>query len=200
MEVWKLPLSTIIFWKLRQPEMGKNTHFPLIVVLLQSMTMITSCLQVSESLNSRTDKAALVMFKSQLVLDADSILAKNWSEPTNHCNWVGVFCGRRHDRVTALVLPSMDLRGTIARDIGNLSFLVSFNIRANSFYGHVPEELGRLKRLRSLIIGGNQLSGNIPASFGFLSNLRVLNTAENNLSGKYFTSWVQIIHCSYFKE
>ncbi|KAL2529058.1 putative LRR receptor-like serine/threonine-protein kinase [Forsythia ovata] len=40
-------------------------------------------------------------FKSQITSDPNKILAKNWSQGTSFCNWIGITCGTRHQRVGA---------------------------------------------------------------------------------------------------
>ncbi|KAK4484211.1 hypothetical protein RD792_011433 [Penstemon davidsonii] len=77
----------------------------------------------------------------------------------------------------------MGLRGTIAKEIGNLSFLKRLNIGNNSFIGQIPYEIGHLRRLRELRIRYNQLNGQIPLSIGLLTNLEMLDLSGNNLIG-----------------
>ncbi|KAK4487034.1 hypothetical protein RD792_006349 [Penstemon davidsonii] len=90
---------------------------------------------------------------------------------------------RRRRRVTAVNLFNMSLQGTIAREIGNLSFLTYLNIRNNSFSGAIPFEIGNLRRLRVLQMTFNRLTGHIPTSLGLLRNLEILDLADNDLTG-----------------
>ncbi|XP_073061085.1 uncharacterized protein [Primulina eburnea] len=113
----------------------------------------------------------------------NSILAKNWSQGTDFCHWIGVTCSPRHLRVTGLDLFGMGLEGTIAQEIGNLSFLTYLDVSNNSFYGQIPDEMGGLRRLLVLRMANNQLTGQIPLSFGSLINLERLNLSGNLLSG-----------------
>ncbi|GMI79561.1 receptor like protein 26 [Hibiscus trionum] len=145
-----------------------------------------------------TDQTALLAFKSHISHDPHNLLATNWSSSASVCNWIGVTCGSRHHRVTALNLSSMDLTGTIPSQLGDLSFLASLNIRHNSFHGSLPTELTSLHRLKYLNFGNNSFSGEIPSWFGCfvqlqghlpseifdnLSKLQVLDLAENQISG-----------------
>lgn len=75
------------------------------------------------------------------------MLTKNWSWQTPICNWIGVVCGRRHPRVTRFSRFDMGPRGTIAKELGHLSFLVHLDIGNNSFYGHIGDEIGHLCQL-----------------------------------------------------
>ncbi|XP_059665081.1 receptor kinase-like protein Xa21 [Cornus florida] len=77
----------------------------------------------------------------------------------------------------------MGLRGTIPKDVGNLSFLSFFDISENSFHGHLPGELGRLRRLKSIIFGFNEFSGKIPTSFRILTKLEFLLLSDNYFTG-----------------
>ncbi|KAK8972099.1 hypothetical protein V6N11_061907 [Hibiscus sabdariffa] len=129
------------------------------------------------------DQSALLALKSHITHDPHDLLATNWSTRTSVCNWIGVTCGSRHHRVTVLDLSSMDLTGTIPSQLGNLSFLHSFNIRHNSFHGSLPTELTNLHRLKYLNFGNNSFGGDIPSWFGYLGELQSLPLYMNNLSG-----------------
>ncbi|XP_044476876.1 probable LRR receptor-like serine/threonine-protein kinase At3g47570 [Mangifera indica] len=112
--------------------------------------------------NLTTDQYALLQFKAHITSDPYSVLAYNWSISNPICNWVGISCGARHERVTALNLPFMELGGTISPHLGNLSFLVKLDLSYNNFHGHLPNELGQLRRLRAFSISNNTISGGIP--------------------------------------
>nr|XP_009799879.1 PREDICTED: probable LRR receptor-like serine/threonine-protein kinase At3g47570 [Nicotiana sylvestris] len=97
--------------------------------------------------------------------------------------------------------------------IGNLTFLISINLRNNSFYGEIPMEIGNLlqlqhlnltwnsftgtipsnltycKQLRSLALEYNRLVGNIPDQLNSLSKLNYLGFGSNNLTGN-IPSWI----------
>ncbi|XP_044476863.1 receptor kinase-like protein Xa21 [Mangifera indica] len=133
--------------------------------------------------NLTTDQSALLQFKSHITSDPYSVLAYNWSISNPICNWTGISCGCRHERVTILNLSSMDLGGTISPHLGNLSFLVNLDLSYNNFHGHLPNELGQLRRLRVFSVGNNRISGGIPGFIGLLSKLQILKLEYNNFSG-----------------
>ncbi|KAK4481169.1 hypothetical protein RD792_012050 [Penstemon davidsonii] len=134
------------------------------------------------SFNTSTDESSLLAFKDQVTFDPNNIMAKNWSRGIPFCTWIGVTCSLRRPRVTGLDLFNMGLQGTIANQIGNLSFLKYLNISNNSFSGQIPYEIGHLRRLRVLKISYNQLNGQIPLSFGSLTNLERLVLRGNQLT------------------
>jgi hypothetical protein len=157
-----------------------------ILLLLSFLLVQYSCmLQLAQSsTTSFTDQAALIAFKSKLTSGPNqTVLAANWSTATNFCNWIGVSCSRRRQRVTALDLSYMGLQGTISPHIGNLSFLVYLNLRNNSFFGSLPHEISRLHRLRILRLSSNQLEGSIPPTLHNCRNLREIHLSTNHLTG-----------------
>ncbi|GAV59608.1 Pkinase domain-containing protein/LRR_1 domain-containing protein/LRRNT_2 domain-containing protein/LRR_8 domain-containing protein, partial [Cephalotus follicularis] len=129
-----------------------------------------------------TDHSALIGFQSAIDFDPTNTLVGNWSEASNFCNWVGVSCDQQHQRVTALNLSYMGLQGIISH-VGNLSFLVTLDLRNNSFHGSLPHEISQLSRLRTLVLQFNQLEGNIPLSLHHCQSLVLLSLEGNQFSG-----------------
>ncbi|KAL0006262.1 hypothetical protein SO802_013823 [Lithocarpus litseifolius] len=168
-------------------------------------------LHLTESSNNFTDQSALLAFKSKISFGPNDTVfsAGNWSTTTNFCEWFGVSCSRRRQRVTALNLSYMGIRGTVSPHIGNLSFLISLDLTNNSFYGFLPHEISHLRRLRKLQLSNNllegsippnihncqklrhfslernKLNGTIPSSLGNMSSLEFLNLRTNSLTGPY---------------
>ncbi|KAL2490822.1 LRR receptor-like serine/threonine-protein kinase EFR [Abeliophyllum distichum] len=157
--------------------MGKNVIFTLLTILYVFIYVVTS-------INSSTDEYALLAFKYQITSDPNKILSKNWSQGTSFCNWIGITCGTRHQRVRGLNLANMGLGGTIAKEIGGLSFLRSLVISNNNFRGFIPDEMGKLSQLREIEMQYNELNGSIPTSLRFLENLQKLNLSHNMLIGE----------------
>ncbi|XP_059666250.1 receptor kinase-like protein Xa21 isoform X2 [Cornus florida] len=147
---------------------------------------LMACLAVSTrrtATNIITDQSALLALKSHITYDPHNMLAKNWTNSTSPCNWIGVRCSTRHHRVTALNLFDMGLRGTIPPHIGNLSFLTLLYIRKNSFHGDIPKEIGHLRRLEAISFYSNDFAGNLPKEISKLANLKLLDMQSNWFSG-----------------
>ncbi|XP_050250738.1 probable LRR receptor-like serine/threonine-protein kinase At3g47570 isoform X2 [Quercus robur] len=155
------------------------------VILLFSTSSLL-CLQPSitaTTLTNETDRLALLKFKESVPYDPYNILS-SWNDSMHFCNWRGITCGRRHQRVTALDLQSHGLRGSISPYIGNLSFLGFINLQSNSFYGEIPQEVSHLFRLQQLSLNNNTLEGEIPIILTNCSNLWFIQLGDNKLKGK----------------
>ncbi|XP_024195833.1 LRR receptor-like serine/threonine-protein kinase EFR [Rosa chinensis] len=138
----------------------------------------------SSSTSNFTDQTALLAIQSKLTFDpTETVLGGNWTTNTSFCDWIGVSCGNRRQRVIALDLSFMGLQGTIAPHVGNLSFLVSLDLRNNSFSGFLPNEISRLHCLKVLMLYANQLEGNIPPTLYRCEKLEIISLAINKLSG-----------------
>ncbi|KAM3361591.1 hypothetical protein P3S68_016445 [Capsicum galapagoense] len=153
-------------------------HLAVILLLLQQIKTSFSMVNIT------TDQTALLALQSQISLyDPHNVLGRNWSTSTPVCSWIGVTCGPHHGRVTALNLSSMNLKGMVPTQLGNLSFLISLDIRNNNFHGSLPEELARLRRMKRINAMNNNFTGTIPSFFGMLPNLQSLYLSFNQLSG-----------------
>ncbi|EEF29782.1 serine-threonine protein kinase, plant-type, putative [Ricinus communis] len=134
--------------------------------------------------NISTDQDALLALKVRIVGDPNSLLTTNWSTATSVCTWIGVTCGARHNRVTALNLSHMGLAGTIPPHLGNLSFLVfgCLNMFAVLYIGVIPTSLFNLSKLSIFYLSSNNLQGYIPEAIGNLYSLRLLSLEKNEFS------------------
>lgn len=151
--------------------------------LVGALSVQSCLLLLAASPSNFTDQSALLAFKSDIIDPTHSILGGNWTQETSFCNWVGVSCSRRRQRVTALRLQKRGLKGTLSPYLGNLSFIVLLDLSNNSFGGHLPYELGHLYRLRILKLQNNQLEGKIPPSISHCRRLESISLESNWLSG-----------------
>ncbi|KAJ8774080.1 hypothetical protein K2173_009511 [Erythroxylum novogranatense] len=132
-----------------------------------------------------TDKQALLAFKSLVQEDTNGsfVVLNSWIDSVHFCNWKGVSCSLRHQRVTSLDLHSLNLVGLLSPRIANLTFLKLIDLSDNNFHGVLPQEIGRLFRLRHLALGNNSFQGNIPTNLSQCLNLETLILSHNNLQG-----------------
>ncbi|CAA2994088.1 probable LRR receptor-like serine threonine-kinase At3g47570 [Olea europaea subsp. europaea] len=143
---------------------------------------LMACLAMATT-NITTDQSSLLRFKAHINLDPSHILSKNWSISTSVCVWIGVTCGLRHQRVTALDISNMNLTGKMPAQLGNLSFLVYIDLSENYFHGSVPQELTQLRRLKFMDLSVNKFSGEILSWIHFLTKLQVLDLCNNSFAG-----------------
>ncbi|KAK9266515.1 hypothetical protein L1049_005520 [Liquidambar formosana] len=143
-------------------------------------------LAVAQTTNTSEVSALLAVKKS--LIDPMKHL-KNWNkgDPCTS-NWTGVICfdkvgndGYLH--VQELQLLNMNLSGSLAPELGQLSELQILDFMWNELTGSIPKEIGNIASLRLLLLNGNNLSGSLPEEFGYLSNLNRLQVDQNNISG-----------------
>ncbi|KAM3362064.1 putative LRR receptor-like serine/threonine-protein kinase isoform X3 [Capsicum galapagoense] len=161
--------------------MEKSLFYSQLTLLLLQCIVTSSAIKTQA--NITTDQFALLSLKSQIISDPIQLLTKSWSQNTSVCDWIGVTCGSRHRRVTSLNISSMSLTGTIPQYLGNLTFLVSLDLRRNNFYGKLPQEMASLRRLKFMRLSYNNFSGEVPSWFGFLTQLQVLTLTNNSFTG-----------------
>ncbi|KAG8365554.1 hypothetical protein BUALT_Bualt18G0117100 [Buddleja alternifolia] len=153
--------------------------FPLAALLLNFQMPFPATSLTTQA----TDQSALLALKAHIILDPYRILTHNWTNSSSVCSWIGVTCNSRHHRVAALNISDMGLIGTIPPQLGNLSFLVSLDLRYNFFTGNFPEELSLLHRLKFIDLKVNNFSGEVPMWFGFLPKLQFLSLGNNSFTG-----------------
>jgi hypothetical protein len=108
----------------------------------------------------------------------------SWNASIHFCNWHGITCSCRHQRVTAWVLEGQKLHGSISAYIGNITFLRFINLRNHSYDGKIPQEVGNLFRLLHLDLTNNTLGGEIPSNLANCSKFKFINISGNKLVGK----------------
>ncbi|CDP16560.1 unnamed protein product [Coffea canephora] len=135
---------------------------------------LLSHISASKQFQNETDRLALLEFKKQIYNDPLGVL-NSWNHSQHHCQWEGITCGTRHQRVIALTLRHKHFSGIISPLVGNLSFMRFIHLEENQFHGEIPQEFGRLFRLRFR----NKFKGQIPTNLEDLTNLQLLNLGSN---------------------
>ncbi|KAL6574933.1 Leucine-rich repeat receptor-like protein kinase pxc1 [Orobanche minor] len=177
-----------------------NCHFILSFLLISTSFFVLSPAAAN-------DTAVLSLFRSQT--DPHGSLVSNWTTTANtstacSARWSGINC--TNDRVTAVTLPSRNLRGSISA-LSSLDQLHLLDLRGNrlngsltpiakcvnlklvylsgnDFSGEIPPELSALHRLLRLDVSNNNLRGAIPIQLAHLSRLITLHLQNNEISGK----------------
>ncbi|XVE99734.1 hypothetical protein REPUB_Repub03eG0226400 [Reevesia pubescens] len=130
-----------------------------------------------------TDQQALLQFRAKITSDQLRVM-NSWNSSIHFCQWYGVTCGRRHQRVTGLKLQFQKLGGSISPYLGNLSFLRELNLEGNNFNNKIPQEIGRLRRLEILQLANNSINGEIPSNLSGCSKLTFVNMRGNQVTGE----------------
>ena len=119
------------------------------VYLPMCLFFTSNVLRTASALSSDTDHLALLKFKESVSIDPYNVLG-SWNSSNQLCNWHGIKCSHRHQRVTKLNLDGYHLHGVIPTHIGNLSFLKNLSLQDNNFHREIPQEIGRLFRMQLL--------------------------------------------------
>ncbi|KAL6963713.1 hypothetical protein U1Q18_034718 [Sarracenia purpurea var. burkii] len=154
------------------------------------------------------DVLGLIDFKAD-IQDPNGKLV-SWNEDDDSpCNWIGVKCNPRYNRVSELVLDGFALSGWIGKALLQLQFLrklslakksywelkpwscrlrlfstlAAINFSSNQFSGSLPSGNWSLKGLRLLDLSNNHLDGEIPKGIEGLNNLRAINLQKNKFTG-----------------
>ena len=99
------------------------------------------------------DEFALIALKAHITKDFQGILTTNWSTKSSYCTWYGISCNAPQQRVSTINLSNMGLEGTIAPQVGNLSFLISLDLSNNYFHAFLPKEIGKILIIFVYFIG-----------------------------------------------
>eukprot|EP00252_Welwitschia_mirabilis_P007400 TRINITY_DN1870_c0_g1_i4.p1 TRINITY_DN1870_c0_g1~~TRINITY_DN1870_c0_g1_i4.p1 ORF type:complete len:963 (+),score=68.09 TRINITY_DN1870_c0_g1_i4:258-3146(+) len=169
---------------------------------LSTITVLTlAALQLTTIWALENEAQILLQWKNQL--DDPQGALRTWSVSASApCNWAGITCDNATSKVTAIVLESTLLAGTLSprlaqlnalREVrlgcnnltGGLPWTISnwtnlriLNITTNAFSGTLPD-MSALISLETIDVTTNYFSGPMPVSLGNISALRSLNLAEN---------------------
>jgi Leucine-rich repeat (LRR) protein len=175
--------DTKYFTSLFLPASPNEMKFHVVLLFSVHLLLFQPTISIVSAPTNETDRLALLKFKESVSHDPYNLLS-SWNASSFHfCNWLGITCGRRHQRVTALDLHGCNLRGSISPYIGNLTFLRVVNLGNNNFYGEIPQEVGHLFRLQHLNFSINTLRGKIPTSVTNCLELRSMDMFSNELIG-----------------
>ncbi|OAY66844.1 putative LRR receptor-like serine/threonine-protein kinase [Ananas comosus] len=162
---------------------GNNDVIEEKFMLLDRLRLIVTCGFAS----LKPGISALKSIKNSLVDPQNKL--KNWrsGDPCTS-SWTGVICynstlsdGYLH--VKELQLLGRNLSGTLAPELGQLSYMQILDVMWNSINGSIPKEIGNITSLVLLLLNGNKLSGHLPEELGYLPNLNRIQIDQNQISG-----------------
>ncbi|KAK7305564.1 hypothetical protein VNO77_43470 [Canavalia gladiata] len=149
-----------------------------------------------------TEVEALKAIKNSLTDPNGNLSNWNHGDPCTS-KWKGVLCfnetqddGYLH--VEELQLLNLNLFGTLAPDLGRLSYMKRLNFMWNNISGSIPKEVGNIKSLELLLLNGNQLTGSLPEELGYLPNLDRIQIDQNQISGSIPTSFANLNKTKHF--
>ncbi|XP_039001835.1 probable LRR receptor-like serine/threonine-protein kinase At1g06840 isoform X3 [Hibiscus syriacus] len=146
-------------------------------------------LAVAASANTDPSQVnALLAVKKQLLDRLNHLRNWNKGDPCTS-NWTGIECSDHpgndgYLHVEELQLQNMNLSGTLAPELGQLSHLKILDFMWNEMTGSIPKEIGHISTLELLLLNGNNLSGSLPDELGNLSNMNRFQIDQNNISGQ----------------
>ncbi|XP_059302784.1 receptor-like protein EIX1 [Lycium ferocissimum] len=169
---------------------------------------LTSCLDNLKVRCTKAEKDALLEFKEGLI-DTSGRLSSWVGEEC--CEWRGVVCNNKTDRVVKLKLRSpssnsfdyessvylhhYDLAGEINPSLLELKSLYHLDLSSNNFAGmKIPEFFGSFVKLRYLNLSNTGFAGSIPPHFGNLSSLIYLDLNGNFQLYANNLQWLSGLH------
>ncbi|KAJ6365834.1 hypothetical protein OIU76_030585 [Salix suchowensis] len=157
-------------------------QFGAIIALLQCYFVMLSSAQMTHP----TEASALQAVLRKLIDTWGNLDDWKKSDPCTS-KWTGVICtGVKNDgylHVGELRLLNMNLSGTLAPEIGLLSYATVLNFMWNQISGSIPKEIGKMTSLSHLLLSGNQISGSLPDELGNLPNITMFQLDLNQISG-----------------
>ncbi|CAK9142151.1 unnamed protein product [Ilex paraguariensis] len=169
--------------------------------ILFAASFYCSVLLADSHITDPSEVSALLAVKGSLIDRRKHLKSWNKGDPCTS-NWTGVLCfnasgtdGYLH--VRELQLLNMNLSGSLAPELGQLSHLQILDFMWNELTGTIPKEIGNIASLKLLLLNGNRLSGSLPDELGYLSNLNRLQVDQNQISGpipKAFSNLNSIRH------
>ncbi|KAM3733648.1 hypothetical protein ACB098_11G153100 [Castanea mollissima] len=133
--------------------------------------------------NNETDRLALLAFKAKITDDPLQVMS-SWNDSIHFCQWRGVTCGRRHQRVIVLDQRTSKLVSSISPRVGNLSFLKNLILSNNIFHSEIPSKIDRLRRLQIRHLYNDTLSGKFSRNLSHCTNLKQIDFDWNLLDGE----------------
>ncbi|KAJ6401633.1 hypothetical protein OIU84_016938, partial [Salix udensis] len=157
-------------------------QFGAIIALLQCYFVMLSSAQMTHP----TEAIALQAVRRKLIDTWGNLDDWQKNDPCTS-KWTGVICiGVKNDgylHVGELRMLHRNLSGTLAPELGLLSYATILNFMWNNISGSIPKEIGKMTSLNLLLLSGNQISGSLPHELGNLPNITKFQLDLNQISG-----------------
>ncbi|CAN7062097.1 unnamed protein product [Brassica oleracea var. botrytis] len=153
-----------------------SSNSSMMSIFLRTIVLLYSISRILSTFASSPDQSDILLeFKNEFKIHKSCEFldpkTKSWANKSDYCNWQGVTCETKSDKVIGLELSCSCLHG---------------RLKPNS-------SLFRLQHLRSLNLAYNSfLDSTIPAKFNKLMGLERLNLSESSFSGQIPTEIVQL--------
>jgi len=95
-------------------------------------------------------------------------------------------------------LLNLNLSGTLAPEIVNLSYLEILDFMWNDISESIPKEIGNIKTLKLLLLSENKLTRDLPEELGHLPVLDRIQIDENNITGSIPLSFANLNNTKHF--
>ena len=129
---------------------------------------------------SKADKEALICMANAFGKD-ESWLTNGNGYNSHVSKWYGIFVA--DGRVTEIYWSDEGLKGSIPKEIGNLTNLKYLSLRDNSLSGDIPIEMCNLTNLTILYLSNNNLSCEMPNIRGNrIGVIQFFETVRNRVS------------------
>ncbi|CAN6227484.1 unnamed protein product [Urochloa humidicola] len=171
-------------------QMGQNMLRPQVFFLCSIiLTFYFALLQpASAQITAPWEVDALKAIRGSLIDPLGNLNSWNRGDPCMG-NWSHVICYNASSQIDGylhiqeLQLLNLNLSGTLAPELGQLSQMKIMDFMWNSIGGSIPKEVGNITSLELMLLNGNQLNGSLPEEIGFLPNLNRIQIDQNHISG-----------------
>ncbi|RZC47706.1 hypothetical protein C5167_040635 [Papaver somniferum] len=128
-----------------------------------------------------SDFKALMKMKNSITVSEEY---SSWFQNTDCCDWIGIQCDSKTNRIGGIHLFVGELYGQIPSSVGDLSHLEALTVNHfKNITGPIPQSITKLKHLQVLDLGDMSLSGPVPHFLNQLTLLTRLDLSKNQFSG-----------------
>uniref|UniRef100_M4CTB0 Uncharacterized protein n=1 Tax=Brassica campestris TaxID=3711 RepID=M4CTB0_BRACM len=156
-------------------------------IFLRTIVLLYSISRILSTFASSPDQSDIILefkneFKIQKSCEFLDPKTKSWANKSDYCNWHGVMCDTKSDKVIGLDLSCSCLHGRLKPNssLFRLQHLQSLNLAYNSFLDStIPAKFNKLMGLERLNLADSSFSGQIPTEIVQLTNLVSLDLSSS---------------------